>query len=333
MNQSVKDRVEIINLINPKNLEELHVDDDNLKDIEGNVFPIIDNIPRFVTSDNYAANFGFQWNKFDKTQIDNDAQKVNLSQDRFFAETNWDPAEIDGLNILEVGCGAGRFTEVVLSHTKANLYSVDFSDAVTANFKNNSVIAPNRCHIFQASSYDLPFKDRSFDKVFCLGVLQHTPDFEKSIKALISKTKIGGEIVVDFYPINGWWSKIHAKYLLRPFSKNIPHERLLEIIENNVDKCIKINKFLRRFGLKKLARFVPICDITDSFPESLSKSDFRAWTVLDTFDQYSPEHDHPQRLKKVCKMFERNGADVTFSGRVFYGNGGDAVVVRGIRTK
>ena len=28
-----------------------------------------------------------------------------------------------------------------LSHTKANLYSVDFSDAVTANFKNNSVIA------------------------------------------------------------------------------------------------------------------------------------------------------------------------------------------------
>ena len=99
--------------------------------------------------------------------------------------------------------------------------------------------------------------------------------------------------------------------MLRPFSKNIPHERLLEIIENNVDKCIKINKFLRRFGLKKLARFVPICDITDSFPESLSKSDFRAWTV-DTFDQYSPEHDHPQRLKKVCKMFERNGADDIF---------------------
>ena len=69
----------------------------------------------------------------------------------------------------------------------------------------------------------------------------------------------------------------------------------------------------------------------DSFPKSLSQNDFRALTVLDTFDQYSPEHDHPQRLKKVCKMFERNGAEIAFSGRVFYGDGGDAVVVRGIR--
>ena len=40
---------------------------------------------------------------------------------------------------------------------------------------------------------------------------------------LIKKTKKGGSIVVDFYPYNGFWTKIDAKYLLRPIAnpKNI----------------------------------------------------------------------------------------------------------------
>ena len=59
-----------------------------------------------------------------------------------------------------------------------------------------------------------------------MGVLQHTPDFEASVKALIKKAKPGGEIVVDFYPVNGWWTKLNAKYLLRPFIKRLSHARL-----------------------------------------------------------------------------------------------------------
>ena len=30
-------------------------------------YPIINDIPRFVTGENYASNFGVQWNKFAKT--------------------------------------------------------------------------------------------------------------------------------------------------------------------------------------------------------------------------------------------------------------------------
>ena len=74
----------------------------------------------------------------------------------------------------------------------------------------------------------MPFPDGSFDKVFCLGVLQHTPDFEASVRALVVKARPGGEIVVDFYPIRGWWTKLNAKYLLRPLTKRMSHDRLLE---------------------------------------------------------------------------------------------------------
>jgi ubiquinone/menaquinone biosynthesis C-methylase UbiE len=119
-----------------------------------------------------------------------------------------------------VGMGDGRFSKVVLENTKGTLYSVDYSDAVTANFRNNGDIAPDRFNLFQASIYEMPFHDNSFDKVFCFGVLQHTPDFDASVKALIKKAKPGGEIVVDFYPIKGWWTKIHAKYLLRKVYEN-----------------------------------------------------------------------------------------------------------------
>ena len=95
----------------------------------------------------------------------------------------------------------GDFSRVILERTKARLWSVDYSMAVESNFHSNNEIAPDRFHLFQANVYELPFPDESFDKTFCFGVLQHTPDFEKSVEALVRKTKPGGEIVVDFYPI------------------------------------------------------------------------------------------------------------------------------------
>src|SRR6185436_12329327 len=111
---------------------------EELKDDEGNSFPVINGVPRFVEANNYTDNFGFQWNKFQKTQIDRETKNSNFSGQRFFAATNWDKEDLTGKDVLEVGSGAGRFTQIVLDHTKANLYSLDYSDAVSANYRNNA---------------------------------------------------------------------------------------------------------------------------------------------------------------------------------------------------
>ena len=317
-------------IINPKNNLPLQSNGDYLIDSEGISFPIIKGVPRIAELENYTANFGKQWNKFDKTQLDREIDGMTLSKDRFFAETRWDQEDLAGKEVLEVGSGAGRFSKVMLEHTKGILYSVDFSDAVTANFKNNCQIAPDRFHLFQASVYKMPFPDNSFDKVFCFGVLQHTPDFEASVKTLISKTKPGGEIVVDFYPIKGWWTKINAKYILRGITKKMSHDKLLSMIEKNIDWLIAWHLFLHKIGLGLMTRFLPLCNVKNSFPNSLTKSEIREWSILDTFDQYSPEHDHPQRIADVVKMFERNGAEVEWAGFVYYRDGNGAVV-RGIK--
>jgi ubiquinone/menaquinone biosynthesis C-methylase UbiE len=322
-----------ISIVNPKNNSPLTYTDTGLVDSFGNIFQIVNGVARISELENYTENFGMQWNKFDKTQLDNEIGGLDLSRCRFFAETHWDQEDLTGQCILEVGSGAGRFSKVVLEHTKAVLYSVDYSDAVTSNFRNNSQIAPERFHLFQASVYEMPFPDNSFDKVFCFGVLQHTPDFEASIKALIGKAKLGGEIAVDFYPIKGWWTKINAKYFLRPITKKMAHERLLSLIENNIDWLISAHYIFHRIGLGFLTRFLPICNVKESFPKSLTKAQVREWAILDTFDQYSPEHDHPQRIADVVKMFERHGAQVTFSGVEQFGKEMSATVVRGIKIR
>jgi SAM-dependent methyltransferase len=281
--------------------------------------------------ENYTGNFGFQWNKFARTQLDDESKGQSLSRLRFFAETRWPAPSLEGQNILEVGCGAGRFSKVILESTKANLFSVDYSDAVTANIRSNGALAPDRFHLFQASIYELPFPDDSFDKVFCFGVLQHTPDFDASVKSLIDKAKPGAEIAVDFYPIKGWWTKIHAKYLLRPIAKRVRHERLAHLIEANIDWLLFLHMAMHKVGLGLLTRFLPLCDITNTLPPYLTKEQRREWAILDTFDMYSPEHDHPQRISDVARMFERHGARVTFAGFEHIVDRMSAAVVRGVK--
>jgi SAM-dependent methyltransferase len=320
-------------LINPHNALPLRRDRDRLVDEAGNSFPIVDGIPRFTTGSNYSDSFGMQWNMFADTQLDRESSGLHLSQSRLFAETRWDTEDLSGQSVLEVGSGAGRFSDVILKHTNATLYSVDYSTAVNANLENNGSIAPDRFYLFQASIYELPFPDNSFDKVFCFGVLQHTPDFSASIKALIDKAKPGGQVVVDFYPIKGRWTKICAKYLLRPVTKRLRHDKLLRMIERNVDWLIRTHYWLHRQGLGVMARFLPICNITESFPGSLTAAELRQWAILDTFDQYSPEHDHPQWVVDVAGMFECHGATVTFAGFEQFGAGMSAAVVRGVRNR
>lgn len=319
-----------VRYVNPQNQLPLEQVDHVLCDASGAAFPVVRGIPRFCEVDNYATSFGRQWNKFQATQIDLQGAIDAPSSRRLFAETGWTREELAGADILEVGSGAGRFSRVLLEHTEARLYSVDYSSAVEANLKNNQAWGAGRFHLSQASIYELPFADASFDKVLCLGVLQHTPDFEASISALVSKARAGGEIVVDFYEIRGVWTKLHAKYLLRPITRRMSQERLLGLIERNADRLIAASRFLQRIGLGVLRRFLPVVDIYGALPAGLPECELREWVVLDTFDMFSPAFDNPQRLKDVAKMFERAGADVTFCGHVDVGPG-TAAVVRAVR--
>jgi 2-polyprenyl-3-methyl-5-hydroxy-6-metoxy-1,4-benzoquinol methylase len=319
-----------IDLLNPFTQKPLQEGVDGLTEDNKVVFPYKNGAYRLVDEDNYTQNFGYQWNKFTATQIDREQKNMQQSYNRFFAETGWDKEALQNKNVLEVGSGAGRFSQIMLDYTKANLYSVDYSEAVEANFKNNGH-HKDRFHLYQASVYDMPFQKAQFDKVLCFGVIQHTPDVRKTVQSLIAMAKPGAEVIVDFYCVNGWWTKVQAKYILRPITKKWGNEKLFKKIENNIDWMIAITTFFNKIGVGKfINRFIPICDIKGTLPQGLGKQEIREWCILDTFDMFSPEYDQPQKVSTVKKWFQENGMHQVWGGNIYYDNC-VAYVVKGIK--
>jgi SAM-dependent methyltransferase len=104
--------------------------------------------PRFVSSESYALSFGFQWNRFDKLQVDA-VMRNGPTRDRFYATTGW-PTRMEGQVIPKAGCGAGRLTLIALE-TGADVVSFDLSLAIEAASRNNA--GADRLCMFQAGIY------------------------------------------------------------------------------------------------------------------------------------------------------------------------------------
>ena len=73
--------------------------------------------------------------KISKTQFDSYTNQQTTFK-RLFKNTKWTEKELKGKRVLEVGSGAGRFTEI-FKKTGCKLSSVDLSDAIFVNAKNN----------------------------------------------------------------------------------------------------------------------------------------------------------------------------------------------------
>jgi len=285
-------------------------DRDYLIDETGNRFPVINSIPRFIES-NYAGSFGFQWNLFRRTQIDK-FNGTSISKTRFFKDTGWSEEDLKGKRILEVGCGAGRFTEIMLE-VGAEVHSVDMSNAVDANFSNNG---PNSgLNLYQANLYALPFENECFDKIFCFGVLQHTPNPREAFNSMIPFLKRGGEIAVDVYPLT-WRTYLWPKYWIRPITKRIDRELLLILIQKIIPVWLPISTILQKIPVAGfyLSQLIPHANYTKRFPE-LSRAQTIEWAILDTFDMLSPAFDKPQRMEDLAKWFKEEDLDILNCGR------------------
>ena len=261
----------------------------------GTAYPIVGGLPRFVSSDNYAASFGDQWNRHRLTQLDSHPG-LPISRRRVFETTGW-AERLDGETILEAGSGAGRFTEVLLT-TGARVYSFDYSTAVDANAKSRG--DSPQLTLFQADIFAIPVQPKAFDKVICIGVLQHTPDPERAFKSLATHVRPGGELVVDLYP-KRLTALLSWKYVLRPITRTMDRARLYRLVEHTVDALLPLTVWLRRRGGRAGARLMPIVEYsTLGLPPAVN----REWAVLDTFDMYSPAHDHPQTLETLRRGYE-----------------------------
>ena len=248
-------------------------------------------IPRFVEDEGYTSNFGKQWAAFRATQVDSQTGNTE-SRDRFFHGTGW-PTSMAGETILEAGCGSGRFTEIMLS-TGARVISFDYSAASDVTHNSFAAKGANVC---QASIYDMPYRPETFDRVFCYGVIQHTPDVKKSFLALVDMVKPGGHIAVDIY--DAWKWIFHSRYRVRWFTKRMNQEKLLEWCRKVVPAYMKIMPPLHPYN----QIFVPIKDYRGARP-GFTEEQLVEYSILDTFDMLAPEYDQPKSrgtMKRWCE--------------------------------
>jgi SAM-dependent methyltransferase len=265
-------------------------------------YPIRGGVPRFVPESNYADNFGMQWNRFARTQLDSHSGKP-ISAERFWSATGWSAKDLAGRWVLDVGCGSGRFAEVALN-AGAKVVALDYSgavDACRANLRHHANL-----HVIQGDVYALPFAPATFPYVYSLGVLQHTPDVARAFASLPPMLEPGGRLCADFY-----WSRLqtllHPKYLLRPLTTRMDQQRLLEWLEHAVPAMLRFSQLLGRIPVagRLLQRVVPVVDYTGIY--DLSEKQLEEWALLDTFDMLAPAYDKPQSVATVTSWFRRAG--------------------------
>jgi len=290
---------------------------------EGDSFPIKEGIPRFVSSTSYADAFGAQWKKYRLTQLDS-YSGTTITRDRTrrcVGEELWN--SLEGAHVLECGCGAGRFTEVLLGRG-ARVTSVDLSDAVEANQENFPQGEAHRTA--QADILRLPFPQQRYDVVFCLGVIQHTPKPEETIARLYDHVKPGGWLVIDHYTYSlSWYTKTAP--LVRFFLRRMPPEKGMRWTERMVDALLPLHKKALGFFPAQvvLSRLSPVLCYYRTYPE-LSDELHREWALLDTHDYLTDWYKHFRTRGQVRRALERLGVQ---SIRCEYG--GNGVEARGRR--
>ena len=269
-------------------------------------YPIIKGIPRILRDfNNYSSAFGEQWIKWRKTQLDS-YTNTTISSDRLYRCVGDDiinrfKNSKDPLHVLEVGCGAGRFTEILLKFPSIRLTSIDLSSAVEANAQN---FPQNSYHrIIQTDLLELPFELMKFDIVICLGVIQHTPKPENSIKKLYEQVKPGGDLVIDHYTFDiSRITKITAN-ILRPIIKRVSGKNRFYIIETLVNIFFPIHRLIRKLPIlqKIFSRISPIITYFHVYPE-LPENLQKEWSMLDTHDGLTDWYKHLRSLKQIKEI-------------------------------
>lgn len=262
----------------------------------GKKYFIKDYIPRFVDGDNYVKNFSFEWTKHRKTQLDSYLM-MDYSGKKFFNKTGFKKNKFKNKLFLDVGCGSGRYSEVVLKYGGI-IIGCDMSYSIDAAFKNMG--QNKRAHFIQVDIFNLPFVEGTFDYIFSIGVLHHTPNPRLAFSKLVPLLKKNGELAIWVYGKN---YATKNSIMWRKITTRLPKQVLYYIIYI-FSPFHFINKMFYRFSfLSKLMHMIMPGFLYHGFP-FINDQPFYDWFVLCTFDYYSPKYQFYFDTKEIYTWFK-----------------------------
>ncbi|SIO45614.1 Methyltransferase domain-containing protein [Singulisphaera sp. GP187] len=136
------------------------------------------------------STYSLQWNRF---------RIIRPEEDRvtFRNRTGLTAADLAGALVLDAGCGMGRYLRMA-AELGARAVGLDLSEAVRAA-RELTADLPG-VSLTRGDLLRPPFAAGSFDHIYSLGVLDHTPDPRAAFLAIARLLKPGGRIAIWVYP-------------------------------------------------------------------------------------------------------------------------------------
>ena len=188
--------------------------------------------------------------------------------------------------VLDIGCGDGVFTKVLLKGMKRNTFDVglDSSDSEIEKVKET------RCYkkVVLASASNVPFKDGYFSTILSNGTLEHIPGLNDVLVEISRVLKKGGKLV--FTAPSVYFTKflifgkfpLYGKFFNCVFKHYnlFNHKKWSKILSKNNLKMIEYYYYNPKKQIK-LHDFLTIC----SLPCFINKLLFKRWIIFPKYRQ------------------------------------------------
>jgi ubiquinone/menaquinone biosynthesis C-methylase UbiE/uncharacterized protein YbaR (Trm112 family) len=217
-------------------LSERHVDngeviDGNLDcEICGHSFTLSGGVPRMIVDladrKDLAESWGFEWAKMAEGKLETSTYYGETEEEEiasFFNYMGISPEDLGGKVVLDAGCGCGRLTRALGQYAQ-EVYGVDIASSIEC-IHEYCKEAPN-VNILQADIMNLPFKESSFDFVFCKLAVCYCTQPEQAFNKLSKLVKPGGRLFVSTPDKADLAFVVRLKDLLR-ITHRIPRDLLL----------------------------------------------------------------------------------------------------------
>ena len=264
--------------------------------------------------------YALQWNRF---------RIVRPEEDRatFRNRTGLDPARLAGARVLDGGCGMGRYLRVA-AEGGARVVGMDLSGAVLAARDLTREFA--EVSVVQGDLLRPPFAEASFDHIYSLGVLDHTPDPRAAFLALARLLRPGGRIVVWVYPKERpALERIMNAH--RAVSRRLPLGMLLGL-SRLMAPVGGLKRRMMLSGNRALAKAGVALNLLTIGVSMHPDAEVR---VCDTLDWYAPKYLSRHTFDEVAEWFREAGlthvADVAKAGAFHHAGQGNGINVAGIR--